>query len=76
MTGGEWIGAGMAFSAVVFTAGNVLRDQVRAKAAAKAVPPEKVVFKDYCDATHRGIGNELAAIKADLQIIKMAVTKV
>jgi hypothetical protein len=76
MVAGEWIGAGIAFSAAVFTAGNVLRDQIKAKAAAKIVPPEAVVFKDFCTATHNGLRNELSSIKDDLQIIKRAVTKV
>jgi hypothetical protein len=76
MVGGEWIGAGIAFSSVVFTVGSVLRDQSRAKASAKAVSAESVVYKDTCNAVHAGIQNEFKTIHEDLQIIKRAVTKI
>ena len=70
-----YIGLGIAFGSACFAGAQVAMTSIKARSSVKTVDPDRLVFKDTCDARHSGIVTELKNINDTLQTVLKAVSK-
>jgi len=75
MNADMYIGVGIAFGSACFAGAQVAMTSIKARSSAKIADPDRLVFRDTCDARHAGIVTELKNINDTLQTVLKAVSK-